>query len=776
MRVLLSSLLLTSCSSTFIVPDPGDKSDDETGLPDPTSPRDTPETSDTAGTTPVQPFDDDLGLSCAPQPVALGGGSVPQRSMPYLTTSNGFVTATYAIDANNVPASFTDGGSGLVSQSHKLVTFTDHLVRNPTPSTTSRDLLWDSYYGIRIDGVSTWLDTVPEDSVRYEPGTGILEIVQSVSSARITARIFAPMQMGAGRDLAMVVEVEWLGSSSAEISLVALHNAHTGGEGQASGESVTLSGGSVLETRGSDQILHTPLGGAAIIAAPAGDPANPWIRFSSGGNYDGTLISGSDVAVGFQWSASLQPGGSTTVGSLMSIGSADRSAFVAGRTAEQLLEAEREDWADWHLLDDLPAGATEDERMVAAQSLAVLRMAQVREPGSGYGQILASLPPGGWNISWPRDAAYAIVGLVHGGHDAEARDALDFMIRGSASTYASWLGLSDYLISVARYYGDGTEESDLAWCQDGSEAGPNIELDDWGLFLWAYGEYASANPTDPWVDATRDAVITGVADPLIALIEPSNNLLTADSSIWERHWNECFPNGRKQFSYSSIQAVAGLREAAWLAADPIYELAANQIRSGLLRAASEGGPVVSYTSADGQQCAFIASSPEETCTGCGAYDGSVVEIINHEIVRPESSASLGTLWALQDRLAWIPNSPGFLRADDGAGSTNPWPWYDDQEWVVIDLRVASALAKVGRATGDPVLLANSEALFGWITSQARANHDLLGELLSDGIYTPEDDADRFSIGTDPGGQYQGSAPMCGFGPGAYLLALEDLRG
>lgn len=728
------------------------------------------------GQPPGTGHDDDLGLACAPIGRPLPEAAIPTASLPFLTTSNGLLTATYVTEADGVPATFTDGSSGTTSQRHQLATLTEHLVRNPTQGTTTRDLLWDAYWGVRIDGVSTWLNTVPEDHVGYEPGTGIVRIEQSVGDARIVTRIFAPMQPGAGHDLAMVVELQWTGAADAEISLLALHNAHSGGEGTASGEIVTPSGGGVLEARGADRLLHTPLvAGSQPGAAPAGDPANPWARFGAGGDLDGTLLSGDDVAVGFQWTSVLAGGGAMSAGTLMSIDQTDRRPWIADRTGPQLVADELAEWAAWHALDVLPPGLSADEAAVAAQSLAVLRMAQVREPGPGHGQILASLPPGGWNISWPRDAAYAIVGLIAAGHADEAREALDFMVRGQAGDYAALLGISDYLVSVARYHGDGTEESDGAWCVDGTDAGPNVELDDWGLFLWAYGAYADADPDDPWIAETLPAVLSGVADPLVALIDPANDLLVADSSIWERHQADCFPNGKKQFAYSSIQAVAGLRIAAELAQDPSYDEAAERIRAGLLRHADQGGPVLPYTTADDQPCAFVASSPEETCAGCGPYDGSVIEIVNHGIVRPESTLARGTLAALQDHQVTIPGSPGFLRADDGTGTTNPHPWYDDQEWVVIDLRMVSAYAAIGRATGDPVLLENATTLLDWITAQARANHDLLGELLSDGTYTPEDDADHVGLGTDPGHQYAGSAPMCGFGPGAYLLALQAVH-
>jgi GH15 family glucan-1,4-alpha-glucosidase len=261
----------------------------------------------------------------------------------------------------------------------------------------------------------------------------------------------------------------------------------------------------------------------------------------------------------------------------------------------------------------------------------------------------------------------------------------------------------------------------------------------------------------------------------VALIDDDNDLLVRDSSIWERHWYDCFPNGRKQFTYSSIQAVAGLRVATTLSGDPTYTAAAERIRGGLLGPASEGGPVLFWETPAGDTCPLLASAPQEICTGCGPYDGAVIELINHEVVRPQSSLAVGTLLGVHRALQMGNGSPGFLRNDDGSGTTNPFPWYDDQEWVVIDLRMATATARVAAATGDETLRANAETLVAWVTAQALANHGLIAELLSDGTWTADDDADHVRPGVDMGMEYQGAVPMCGFGPGAYILALEVLH-
>ena len=133
-------------------------------------------------------------------------------------------------------------------------------------------------------------------------------------------------------------------------------------------------------------------------------------------------------------------------------------------------------------------------------------MSQVREKSEGYGQVLASLIPGEWSIAWVRDGSYSIKALIDSGHYQEAKEALNFFLNAktkqnsdgtnyfqknyieSNNTSAPIYGLntklsSNYLLSVCRYFGDGSEDSDY------NDNGPNIEFDGWGLVLWVLDDY-----------------------------------------------------------------------------------------------------------------------------------------------------------------------------------------------------------------------------------------------------------------------------------------------
>ena len=61
------------------------------------------------------------------------------------------------------------------------------------------------------------------------------------------------------------------------------------------------------------------------------------------------------------------------------------------------------------------------------------------------------------------------------------RPALDFFLNADAGRYPSYLGNVAYRISTVRYYGDGAGGGRLL----GRSRRRNIEIDGWGLFLWA---------------------------------------------------------------------------------------------------------------------------------------------------------------------------------------------------------------------------------------------------------------------------------------------------
>jgi hypothetical protein len=132
-------------------------------------------------------------------------------------------------------------------------------------------------------------------------------------------------------------------------------------------------------------------------------------------------------------------------------------------------------------------------------------------------------------------------------------------------------------------------------------------------------------------------------------------------------------------------------------------------------------------------------------------DAAVVEAFTWNII-PDSeymgTTAQATLSLLQQlRVA----SGGFKRNDLGQSS------YDDNEWILIDLRMSDAFLRVGQQ-------ADSMGLVQTVMDKAAVNFNLLPELYN---AVPADGA----IGV-----YTGSIPMVGYGAGAFVLTMFDRSG
>ncbi|HEX7604789.1 MAG TPA: alpha-amylase family glycosyl hydrolase, partial [Polyangiaceae bacterium] len=393
--------------------------------------------------------------------------------------------------------------------------------------------------------------------------------------------------------------------------------------------------------------------------------------------------------------------------------------WIAGRAPKKLLDDEIAAWAAWRT--PAPSAATPLEKAVYDQSQAILRMAQVSEAGKSDGQILASIAPGKWNISWVRDMAYATVALARSGHYVEAKRALAFQMGATVGAYQSYVG-SPYQISVVRYFGNGTEESDV------NADGPNVEFDGFGLFLWALEEYVNASKDTATLQTWWPVVKDKIADVLVKLQEPTG-LIAPDSSIWEVHWN----GQQKHFAYTTITAARGLCAASHLAvaagaSGTTYDDAAKKAGAGIkdkLRAP------------DGA----IAQATESLALGKGFLDAAAIEAVSLGLLDPKKHTAKATAHAITSGLV-PPSGRGFMRNDAGG-------WYDSQEWIFVDLRMNRALELVGDTAG-------AQSGFDWNVGQASDNFGILSEL-----------HDRLTA------DYAGEAPMVGFGAGAYVLALAS---
>ena len=331
--------------------------------------------------------------------------------------------------------------------------------------------------------------------------------------------------------------------------------------------------------------------------------------------------------------------------------------------------------------------------------------------------------------------AYSVAALARIGALEEAWAALAFQLGAETGDYVEYVG-RPYLISVTRYFGGGREES------DSNANGPNIEWDDFGLFLWSLGHYQSAGGDLERIRPHWARIRSGVLEVIESLID-DQDLLVPDSSIWERHWSGGDLNDglRQRFAWSSIVNAAGLCEGARLA-DLLGEdggrwrALAHRLRAGV--ESHLVGP-------DG----VLGASLEQVQHGRDYVDLAVVEAFNLGLLPLDGPVAQAT-WAAANRVLRVSPTRGFKRNDDGVGrggSPDQPGWYDEQEWVFIDLRAELWRSAAGFEGPDLVQFLRARA-------GGEDGRLILPELL--GV---------------PAGEYQGAQPMLGFGAGAWLLGL-----
>lgn len=635
----------------------------------------------------------------------------PHASADSLPLANGAATAVFSVARGRV------------------VDFFNHPYKKYNAGEVTADLCFEA----------SWQAAAAETPpvLEYLEGTGILHSRQSDPTRVVDRYLFLPMEGASDgypdRQLVMLLRVENRTGRPEPIAALARLDFRVGG------------GHRPDPNDKSDQVDHQWRGVAGETITPEDQG---WLESATGeshrlfyrpmGEWKARVVQEEGAVLELSSTGQVAPGQARWLGLLIGYGegasnvSRQAEAYLAGSTPEDLLERERGFWRDYHLVEPDLSHLSPSRQAVYRQSTAFLKMGQVRERGRplSEGQILASVKDK-WARCWVRDASYAIVGLALSGHRQEAQSGLEFLLRSRKEPGHDYLAmingtlpasrkLDDYLLSVCRYWGDGSEESD--W----NAAGPNIEFDNWGLFLWAVAETLDAMPAegrDAFLKRHRATIDGGVAKPLLRLIG-DNGLIAADSSIWEHHWSLPLAyDGRRHYTYTSLAASNGLRRwAPWSAQRIACREGAERIRRGVIESLShpEGG---------------LGSSLEDLATDpAQAYDAAVMEAVNWDILPQEQ-----VMTSLSKALSSLtPGSPGFRRNDDGN-------WYDQQEWLLLDLRGAAAWRKLGQP-------ARSDALLDWVTGWAAANYNTLGELL------------------DEKGDFQGPFPMTGFGPGAYILA------
>jgi GH15 family glucan-1,4-alpha-glucosidase len=647
--------------------------------------------------------------------------AVPHRSERYLPSSNGH--SSIAFD--------TQGGSS------KIDLFLEHPYAYPSSGVSTRNFVYDSYPGIRVGTSAVWNNTLAPSLVEMIAGTGIVHVVRAYSGVQLDEYYFTPMGLAETASV-MLMQVTRV-SGSAAVDTFGIFNFHLG-SASTDGSDWNLPGSDneTISYDGTRDAFYETGPAAVAFAYGSIGPSthhstdSVFNNVNAGSNLDDNAGTGgptNDAVPAFQTTLSIPSVGSSAWAGWFTIEATDANGAAAagrvrtwinGRSAAQLLSDEQSGWSSW--ITAPPASANAFEATLDKQAQAEIRMAQVSEPGASDGQIMASISPGQWNITWVRDMAYATVALAKSGHFSEAKRALAFQMGATVGGYQTEVGMP-YQISVVRYFGNGTEES------DSNANGPNIEFDGFGLFLWSLHEYVKASGDTATLTTWWPVVQSKVADVLVHLQE-SSGLIAADSSIWEVHWN----GQQKHFAYTTIAAANGLCAAADLATmmkdtthSATYLSSGQKARDAIL---------TNLRAPDGT----IGQATESLAAKTSWLDAAAIEAVNFGLIDPTRHTAAATLSSMKRGLV-PPSGQGFMRNDDGA-------YYDSQEWVFVDFRATHAMGQMNDSLAP--------TLFAWNVAQATDNFLELSEL---------HDATT--------ADYAGASPMIGFGAGAYLLSLLD---
>ncbi len=724
---------------------------------------------------------------------------VPARSFYDLPSSNGHA------------AVMVDGRTG------KLVHFREHLpateefeldssgnqvwVGNQQQVITTRDLLFDAYFGVRVGGQQRWLDGTQLVTNGYAPGSGIITTTHNAYGLAITVSVFAPRTFSRASYVAILCAKNNGAAAVNDVSVFHLQNLHLGpgrpGVAQdldATNETIVITNGDIFE-RGFAGVVGTRGFGASIATAwNSGSPNTDNAYFVVRDTTNSLTARSGDLGLANDWASALQfnlgtiGAGQEQCAGLVSAHHADPFAqsevtawldgWVAGRTARQVLDAELASWSAFQNALTLPSGLSAEETSITRQGAATMAMAQVQSDEAflrewrthdgearytrfatldggvlpnivkhrGKGAVLASLPPGEWTYSWVRDGAYAVVAMSELGLVEESREGLRYFLDAEGGRFKDWnelkpQGFPPYVLSLTRYVGFGVEETDF------NDFGPNLEFDGFGLVLWALHEHEVRTNDTSLVDTRWNDIATLIADPLVAIIDPATGLLRKDSSIWETHWN-----GRERtWAYSNITAARGLCDAALLAERMNDSTRAMKYRlagQALRRAIAE-----KLTDSKGA----LASNREELQLGNGYSDAAVLDALAMGLFAPDGRIATATLDAM-DRELKVANGPGWARNDDSrdhpnANDLSPWGSpYDSAEWLITDMRGAIAMRAAGRTL-------RADALLQFTRQQATGNAGIFPETYDENT-----------------GAWKFNAPMIGFGAGAWVLAVAHRGG
>ena len=409
----------------------------------------------------------------------------------------------------------------------------------------------------------------------------------------------------------------------------------------------------------------------------------------------------------------------------------DLQTAVNDVSKEDLLQKELQYMKEVFASCKIPSGLRTAEQAAIQQNISILKMSQVSDKEIfplSHGQVLASLRPGVWAITWVRDASFAIEAMSKLGMYTEAKRALHFMLDAKPTDQYIHYIFTDgkdygigvpYIISVTRYFGNGREESDF------NDSGPNIEMDDFGLFLTAFYHYINESGDEEFFEKNLEAVNI-IGNAIIHNIN-EKNIIRSDSGPWEHH----LPG--KEFMWASGTCARGLELIASL--QKKYNQPYQKFEDGYKRLYKG---IMDICLINGKY--IKGNATEQNSTDHHYYDAGTFELFANGLIT-DKKLFLSHMQEYNKHNR-INNDPakGYCRFNSSDS-------YENQEWPFAALRVSVAQVQAGNRM-------EAKKLIDRITLYASRNNNQVPEILSNEM-----------------GLYRGAIPMVGYGAGAYILAV-----
>lgn len=728
----------------------------------------------------------------------------------------------------NLPASNGQGAIMMDLEAKRLVHLREHLFAAEEPlldvdgnevwtdghpqAVHTRDLLYDAYFGLRVDGQQGWLsdDAVDLTSSGYAGydsgkvgGSGVIAMVQSRGDLELVTHAFAPRGLE-HTGFVLALRVTNNGATTASgVSVFSLHNFHLGfgrpgvrSEIGEEGETVTYSasGHGSLAERGfagvvvaraldpvahhagsygsapEDENIHAIVNGSSPVDLPdLNGEAATHDGSVSGFQFDlGDLAPGQVKWVGVAFAHHGDPFAESTVQSWL-------DDYVGALDTKGLVEAELAAWKGFQAGLTLPPTLASDDETLYRQSAAMLWMGQSRESSIYLREWLAS-------DGEPRKTRFGVTlddspatlpaTVAHRGHGAilaslPPGEWTVSWIRDGAYAVAAMAeagmhqeardGLSFYLRAEAGRFQDWTELESYAM--------PPYQI----TLVRYYGfgvEETDFNAFGPNLE------FDGFGLFLWALRRYEQR--SGDTSLADEHWpvikNEIADvlgglidpdNGLVRPDSSIWESHWNGRERYWTytnitAARGLCDASAIAERMGDTEAADRyRDEANALRAAIATQLTdddgALASTLEELEVGSGYWDAAVLDGIAMGLFDPKGRIATATLAGLDSGLL-APAGAGWSRNDDRfdhAGGDDLSPW--GSEYDSGEWVITDLRGAVATwLAGD---VERSDRLSNWVRDQALANYLEVAEVFDEGK-----------------GTYKFNSPMLGFGAGAFILA------